>query len=101
MIDGDCPHDRLRGNCPICAAVGPTGDFPHGKLNDDDEGGINVALSRHRAPDGTQMVRLDFGPKPVAWLSLPSEQAIHFAMSLLKFAGLRGMIVIGDDGGEA
>jgi hypothetical protein len=80
--------------------LGPTGDFPHGKLSDDDEGGINVALSGHPAPDGTPMVRLDFG-KPVAWLSLPRDQAIQFAMVLLKHAGLRGMIVIGEGGDDA
>lgn len=78
---------------------GPTGDYPHGKLSEDDEGGINVALSRHVAPDGTLMVRLDFG-KPVAWLSLPRDQAIQFAMVMLKHAALRGAIVIGDDDAE-
>jgi hypothetical protein len=67
--------------------LGPTGDFPHGKLSDDDEGGINVALSHHQAPDGTPMVRLDFG-KPVAWLSLPQDMAIAFALTLLKHAGV-------------
>jgi hypothetical protein len=72
---------------------GPTGDFPHGKLADDDEGGINVALSRFRAPDGERMVRLDF-TKPVAWLALPSERAIAFALTLLQYAtGARGFTV--------
>ena len=72
---------------------GPTGDYPHGKLNPDDEGGINVALSRQTAPDGTPMVQLDFG-KPVAWLSLPREQAIAFALLILKHAtGARGFTV--------
>ncbi len=75
---------------------GPTGDFPHGKLSDDDEGGINVAISNHVAPDGEVMVRLDFG-KPVAWLSLPSEQAIKFALTILRRASLRGVIVVGDE----
>jgi hypothetical protein len=75
-------------------APGPTGDFPHGKLDDDDEGGIKVAISGHLAPDGTPMVRLDFG-KSLAWLSLPRQQAILFAMSLLKFAGLS--VVIDED----
>lgn len=64
---------------------GPTGDFPHGKLSPDDEGGINVALRHFDAPDGTRMVRLDFG-KPLAWLSLPQDQAIAFAMTILKHA---------------
>jgi hypothetical protein len=65
--------------------IGPTGDFPHGKLADDDEGGINVAISRHIAPDGSQMVRLDFG-KPVTWLSLPREQALAFAAAINWYA---------------
>lgn len=64
---------------------GPTGDFPHGKLYADDEGGINVAISSHIAPDGSQMVRFDFG-KPVAWLSLPREEALAFASLIVKHA---------------
>lgn len=75
---------------------GPTGDYPHGRLADDDEGGINVALSNHMAPDGSRMVRFDFG-KPVAWLSLPREQAVAFASLILKHAGVAIEIgVIGD-----
>lgn len=73
---------------------GPTGDFPHGKLSEDDEGGINVALSRHLAPDGTPMVRIDFG-KPVAWLSLPRDQAIEFALTMMKHAGFVGSVIVG------
>lgn len=68
--------------------IGPTGDFPHGKLSPDDEGGINVAISHHIAPDGADMVRLDFG-KPVAWLSLPRAQAAAFGVTILKFAGVK------------
>jgi hypothetical protein len=67
--------------------AGPTGDFPHGKLDDDDEGGINVALSHHDAPDGTKMVRFDFA-KPVAWLSLPRAHAVAFACLILKHTGI-------------
>lgn len=75
---------------------GPTGDYPHGKLYEDDEGGINVALSNHEAPDGTLMVRFDFG-KAVKWLSLPREQAVAFASLILKHAGVAIEIgVIGD-----
>jgi hypothetical protein len=84
----------------VACKLGATGDFPHGKLSNDDEGGINVALSGHLAPDGTPMVRLNFG-QPVAWLSLPRDQAIQFAMAILKHAGLRGMIVIGEGGDDA
>jgi hypothetical protein len=64
---------------------GPTGDFPHGKLAPDDKGGINVALSAFKAPDGRHMVRIDFGA-PVDWLALPREQALVFGHTLIKFA---------------
>jgi hypothetical protein len=76
---------------------GPTGDYPHGKLSPDDEGGINVALSHHFAPDGSLMVRLDFG-KPIAWLSLPRDEAVAFAMVILKHAGFMGSVIVGDGG---
>jgi hypothetical protein len=66
--------------------LGPTGDFPHGKLFGDDQGGINVALRRFTAPDGRRMVRIDFG-KPVDWLALPREQALAFAAVIAHFAG--------------
>jgi hypothetical protein len=75
---------------------GPTGDFPHGKLSPDDEGGINVALSHFTAPDGTLMVRLDYG-KPVSWLALPRVQAVAFASLILKHCGIGVEIgVVGD-----
>lgn len=66
--------------------VGPTGDYPHGKLNVDDEGGLNVALSHFDAPDGARMVRLDFG-KPVVWLALPRAAAIAFGRMMIHHAG--------------
>jgi hypothetical protein len=74
--------------------LGPTGDFPHGKLSADDEGGLNMALGHTVAPDGTRMVRLEFG-KPIAWLSLPSEQAIQFALTIMRHAGFVGSVVVG------
>jgi hypothetical protein len=64
---------------------GPTGDHPHGKLAADDKGGLNVAISRHVAPDGTAMVRMDFAT-PVTWLSLPADRAIEFAEAIIKRA---------------
>jgi hypothetical protein len=79
--------------------LGPTGDFPQGKLSADDQGGLNVALSHHVAPDGTVMVRMDFGT-PVAWLSLPQEMAIEFALSILKHTGVR-TVQITHGGGDA
>ena len=64
---------------------GPTGDYPMGKLNDDDEGGLVVAISRQDYPKG-KVVRIDFGPKPVAWVCLPPDAAIEFAETIIKYA---------------
>lgn len=66
---------------------GPTFDFPHGKLRPDDKGGLNVAISRFRAPDGTKMIQLDFG-SPVDWLALPKEQALAFAAVITRMASM-------------
>jgi hypothetical protein len=65
---------------------GPTGDFPFGKLSEDDKGGLNVALSHFTAPDGTRIVRMDFG-YPVDWIALPRDQALAFAALIFHHAG--------------
>jgi hypothetical protein len=64
--------------------IGPTGEFPHGKMGPDDEGGINVAVGI----DEFGLVRFVFG-KPVTWLSLPREQAVEFAKLILTKAGAK------------
>jgi hypothetical protein len=71
-------------------------DSPDGKLWDD-ERAIDVAINRRVAPDGTKMVRVDFG-RPVAWLSLRPEQAVQMAITLLHFAGRKDLV--GDDSFE-
>ena len=64
---------------------GPTGDYPDGKLNADDEGGIAVAIAYDPNND---TVHIDFG-KPVAWIALPPSQAVAFAELIIHHA-LRG-----------
>lgn len=66
--------------------IGPTGDFPHGKLSHDDKGGLNMALSHLDAPDGSRIVRLDFG-YPVDWIAMPRDEALAFAALLIHHAG--------------
>lgn len=63
--------------------LGATGRFPHGKLNEHDQGELRAAISSEGG-----MVRLDFG-KPVAWLVLPPENAINLARLLLRHAGAK------------
>jgi hypothetical protein len=60
--------------------LGATGKFPQGKLNEEDEGELKLAVA-HK--DGEVM--LVFG-KPVSWLSLPKEEAKAFAQLILKHA---------------
>lgn len=60
--------------------LGPTGDFPQGKLNADDEGALNCVISRENG-----CVRVDFG-EPTAWIALPPDLALAFAATIIKHA---------------
>lgn len=64
---------------------GPTGDFPEGKLNPDDEGGLNIAVSHEIRPSGAAVVRIDFG-SPTAWVAMGADQALAFASIIVKHA---------------
>ncbi len=61
---------------------GPTGDFPEGQLNEDDEGGLNIGIG-----DDKGNLVLYFG-KPVAWIGMPPENAIELANLIIKKQGL-------------
>lgn len=60
--------------------AGPTGRFPDGRLNAEDEGELVIRLS----VEG-RCVRIDFG-KPVAWLALDPQTALNLAFALLNHA---------------
>jgi hypothetical protein len=66
------PFDRL----------GPTGKFPQGKLRPDDEGELAAAVYTQNG-----QVVINWGGKPITWLSLPPESAREFALALLRKAG--------------
>lgn len=59
---------------------GPTGDYPQGKLNEDDEGGLKMAISSESG-----CVRLDFGKK-LEWFALPPDDALMLASVIAKHA---------------
>lgn len=64
---------------------GATGDFPKGKVDKHDEGGIKIGI----AWDGKAgIVRIAFG-KEVAWLGMEPPEAIEFAKAILKKAGAK------------
>lgn len=60
--------------------LGPTGEFPNGKLDATDEGALRMAVSQH----GNE-VRIDFG-SPVAWVAMSPQQAVHMAELIVKHA---------------
>ena len=69
--------------CPICQMnqegnVGPTGDFPEGKLSKDDKGGLDIALGVYK-----NEVFMSFGA-PVTWLAMPPQQMRPFAAKLME-----------------
>lgn len=59
--------------------LGPTGNFPNGKLNENDEGGLQIGM---RIIDG--VFQIHFGA-PVAWVGLRPEQAKVMAFNLLDY----------------
>jgi hypothetical protein len=61
--------------------LGPTGEFPQGHLNADDEGELTIAVGRENGK-----IVIKFGT-PVAWVGLDNARALKLAVSLLKFAG--------------
>lgn len=56
------------------------GEFPDGRLNQHDEGGIAMAVSNERG-----RVTLSF-PKPVKWIGLTADEAIGLAELLIDHA---------------
>lgn len=60
--------------------LGPTGEYPNGKLGSDDQGELTIAIG---AEDG--LVKLEFGT-PVAWLAVSPSDAATIAASLLHMA---------------
>lgn len=83
-FDGTWPEvEALRGFQPWNKRIlGATGTFPQGKVSDDDEGALKMAIAYDKL-DG--IVRVEFG-KPVAWIGLPPPEAIQLAEKLLWHA---------------
>jgi hypothetical protein len=68
--------------------TGGTGEYPRGKLTDEDEGQIKIAVA---ADPKTQTVLMDFG-KPTAWIGFTAEEAVELAEILaLKAWESRGI----------
>lgn len=82
QYDYDRALAEIRALC-LGAPLGGQGTYSDGKGSDDDEGDLRLQVA-HSGDD----VRIDFG-KPVAWLGFPKNQAVQFAMLILKHAGVQ------------
>lgn len=85
FTDPNSIPDALRerfANTP--EALGATGQYPHGRLNERDEGEIAFAIA---ADPERKKVLIDFGPKPVAFLGMTKAQAIELGQLLIRRAG--------------
>lgn len=55
-------------------------NYPEGKLNEYDEGELPLKIGTEK-----ENVCIDFG-KPTHWIALPPDQAVEFAMLIIKHA---------------
>lgn len=78
FADAQASADRLRND--VRKSLGATGRHPQGKLVDDDEGEIRLAVGH---ADGK--VVLEFG-KPIAWIGFSPDQALDLAQSIRAHA---------------
>ena len=60
--------------------LGPTGQFPQGKLNPTDEGELTFAVGVENGKVG-----IAFGA-PVAWLAMDADKALALASSIIGHA---------------
>jgi hypothetical protein len=61
--------------------LGATGEHPEGKLKDDDDGEIRIAIGHTPGK-----VVMDFGEKPIKWIGFNPVQARQIAMTLMEHA---------------
>lgn len=71
------PEDEARMHAAMQKLLG---EYPDGKLRQDDEGAIAVAIGHERG-----RVTIQF-PKPVAWIGFTPEEAIEIAETLVEHA---------------
>jgi hypothetical protein len=60
--------------------LGATGSYPNGKINKNDEGEIQIGITK-----SNDTVVIDFG-KPVHWIGFTTAQAIGIGETLIKRA---------------
>lgn len=61
---------------------GATGKFPRGKINEDDEGELQIVIGIN---EEHKTIMIDFG-KPVSWIGFGADEARAFANWILANA---------------
>jgi len=62
--------------------IGPTGKFPEGKLNEDDQGELAFHIGHHKQKN---IVFIDFN-HPVHWFAMSPTTAMQLAKHLIDHA---------------
>lgn len=62
-----------------------TGEYPHGRLNESDEGAIPMEVGHH---SGKVIIRF---PKPATWIGLTGDGAMELAQCLMEHARAVGI----------
>ena len=71
--------DKLR-ECLQEMTLGKTGEFPDGKIREDDKGGVMFAVGEEKGN-----VVIQFG-EPTKWVGMSPQQALDLASLLIKHA---------------
>lgn len=84
MLDPETPEppEATRETPDASPELGPTGEFPEGKLNPDDQGEIAIRIAADAAKN---VVVIDFG-RPVQWVAMPPRKAAELSQLLMAKA---------------
>lgn len=74
-------EEKFKPFSPVMEKLGATGNHPDGKLTEDDEGEIRLAIGHTPGK-----VIIDFGDKPIKWIGFNTTQARQIAMTLIEHA---------------
>jgi len=72
---------QIREASRLKPGLGATNEYPNGKLNEDDMGGIKFGCTVHEGK-----VILNFGEKPVSWIGFTKEEANELGQYLIQKA---------------
>ena len=57
--------------------------FPEGRLNDSDQGALNITIGITQRADGKQILVVSF-PKDISWFAMPKADAVQLVDMINK-----------------